>query len=85
MVNTAKKEELFVKMVLNSSQQVDLRYAFAKPVVDMKKIVFSRKLKKSQWKNTGIATGNYIDYIQGRCPASLHKMNHLVYLMIQEK
>jgi dihydrofolate reductase len=42
----------------------DPRYAFAKPVTDMKKIVFSRKLKKSRWKNTEIATGNYIDYIQ---------------------
>ncbi|SIO37544.1 dihydrofolate reductase family protein [Chitinophaga niabensis] len=42
----------------------DPRYAFAKPTTDMKKVVFSRKLKRSIWKNTEIAKGNYVDYIK---------------------
>ena len=42
----------------------DPRYAFAKPVADMHKVVFSRKFKKSEWKNTEVATGDYIDFIQ---------------------
>jgi dihydrofolate reductase len=41
----------------------DPRYAFAKPITDMHKIVFSRTLKKSVWKNTEIAKGNYMKFI----------------------
>lgn len=33
-------------------------YAFAKPITDMRKIVFSKTLKKSLWKNTQLATGD---------------------------
>jgi dihydrofolate reductase len=42
----------------------DPRYAFAKPITDMKKIVFSRKLKKSTWKNTTLVTGDYVKAIR---------------------
>jgi dihydrofolate reductase len=42
----------------------DPRYAFAKPVTEMHKVVFSKKLKKSVWKNTTLAKGNYVNYIQ---------------------
>jgi dihydrofolate reductase len=38
-------------------------YAFAKPVADMHKIVFSKELKKSEWKNTEIARGDYVKFI----------------------
>ena len=41
----------------------DPRYAFAKPITDMHKIVFSRELKKSVWKNTEIAKGDYVKFI----------------------
>jgi dihydrofolate reductase len=41
----------------------DPRYAFAKPITDMHKIVFSRALKKSVWKNTEIAKGDYVKFI----------------------
>lgn len=36
----------------------DPRHAFAQPISQMKKVVFSRKLKKSVWKNTELATGD---------------------------
>jgi dihydrofolate reductase len=41
----------------------DPRYAFAKPITDMHKIVFSRELKKSVWKNTEIAKGDYLKFV----------------------
>lgn len=42
----------------------DQRYAFAKPITDMHKIVFSGELKKSVWKNTEIAKGDYVKFIK---------------------
>jgi dihydrofolate reductase len=41
----------------------DPRYAFAKPIADMHKIVFSRELNKSVWRNTEIAKGDYVKFI----------------------
>ena len=42
----------------------DPRYTFAKPITDMHKVVFSRKLKKSVWENTEVAKGDYVNFIQ---------------------
>jgi dihydrofolate reductase len=47
-----------------AQDQTDPRYAFAKPVTDMHKIVFSKELKKSEWKNTEIAKGDYVKFIK---------------------
>ena len=41
----------------------DPRYAFAKPVSDMHKVVFSKTIQKSVWKNTVVANGDYVKFI----------------------
>ena len=41
----------------------DPRYAFAKPITDMDKVVFSTRLKKSEWMNTRIAKGEFVNEI----------------------
>ena len=42
---------------------IDRSHAFAKKMIDTPKIVFTKTLKKSQWPNTDIATGNLTDEI----------------------
>jgi dihydrofolate reductase len=41
----------------------DPQYAFAKPITEMRKVVFSRTLTKSVWKNTVLAEGDYVEVI----------------------
>jgi dihydrofolate reductase len=38
-------------------------YAFAKKMIETPKVVFTKTLKKSQWANTDIATGDLTDEI----------------------
>jgi dihydrofolate reductase len=38
-------------------------YEFAKKMIETPKVVFTKTLKKSQWVNTTLATGNLIDEI----------------------
>jgi dihydrofolate reductase len=38
-------------------------YAFAKKMIETPKVVFTKTLKKSQWANTDIATGDITDEI----------------------
>src|SRR6185436_7953845 len=40
-------------------------FAFAKKMVDIPKVVFSKTLEKSTWKNTSLAKGNLADEIAG--------------------
>ena len=42
---------------------IDRSHAFAKKMIDTPKIVFTKTLKKSQWPNTDIATGDLTDEI----------------------
>jgi len=42
----------------------DPSYAFAKKMIETPKVVFSKTLKKSQWINTSIATGDLADEIR---------------------
>jgi dihydrofolate reductase len=42
----------------------DLSYAFAKKMIETPKVVFTKTLKKSQWINTNIATGDLADEIR---------------------
>ena len=42
----------------------DPSYAFAKKMIETPKVVFSKTLKKSQWINTSIATGDLVDEIR---------------------
>jgi hypothetical protein len=39
------------------------QYAFAMPITKMRKVVFSRKLNKSIWKNTELAKGDFVHVI----------------------
>ena len=41
----------------------DPAYAFGKKMVDTPKVVFTKTLKKSEWENTDIATGDLMDEI----------------------
>ncbi len=41
----------------------DPEYPFAKKMVDIPKVVFTRTLKKSNWKNTTLATGDLIEEV----------------------
>ena len=41
----------------------DSWYAFAKKMIETPKVVFTKTLKKSQWTNTEIATGDLTDEI----------------------
>jgi dihydrofolate reductase len=38
-------------------------YTFAKKIIETPKVVFTKTLKKSQWANTAIATGDLVDEI----------------------
>jgi dihydrofolate reductase len=38
-------------------------YTFAKKIIETPKVVFTKTLKKSQWANTAIATGDLMDEI----------------------
>ena len=42
----------------------DPQYAFAKPITEMKKYVFTKTLQKSKWKNTELIKGNFVDAIK---------------------
>ena len=42
----------------------DPSYAFAKKMIETPKVVFTKTLKKSQWINTNIATGDLADEIR---------------------
>jgi len=42
---------------------VDRSHAFAKKMIETPKVVFTRTLKKSQWANTDIATGDLTDEV----------------------
>ena len=47
--------------LMNKSE--DPFYAFAKKMIETPKVVFTKTLKKSQWMNTAIATGDLTDEI----------------------
>jgi dihydrofolate reductase len=47
--------------LMNKSE--DPFYAFAKKMIETPKVVFTKTLKKSQWVNTSIATGDLTDEI----------------------
>src|SRR5436309_14003727 len=42
---------------------IDRSHAFAKKMIETPKVVFTKTLKKSQWANTDIATGELTDEI----------------------
>jgi dihydrofolate reductase len=42
---------------------IDRSHAFAKKMLETPKVVFTKTLKKSQWANTDIATGDLTDEI----------------------
>ena len=42
---------------------IDLSHAFAKKMLETPKVVFTKTLKKSQWANTDLATGDLTDEI----------------------
>jgi dihydrofolate reductase len=42
---------------------IDRSHAFAKKMIETPKVVFTKTLKKSQWANTNIATGDLTDEI----------------------
>lgn len=39
------------------------QYAFAKPITEMHKVVFTKTLDKSKWKNTELAKGDFVNEI----------------------
>ncbi len=39
------------------------RYAFAKPIVDMRKVVFTKTLRESIWPNTELAKGDLVEEV----------------------
>ena len=39
------------------------QFAFAKPITEMRKLVFTRTFNKSMWKNTELAKGDLVDQI----------------------
>ncbi len=47
-----------------ASNPDDPQYAFAKPITEMKKYVFTKTLKKPKWKNTELMKGNYVAEIK---------------------
>jgi dihydrofolate reductase len=44
----------------------DLFYELAKKMIETPKVVFTKTLKKSQWTNTAIATGDLTDEIKAK-------------------
>ena len=45
------------------TKPADPSYAFAKKMIETPKVVFTKTLKKSEWQNTDIATGDLIEEI----------------------
>jgi dihydrofolate reductase len=46
-----------------ASDPSDPRYAFAKPIAEMKKVVFSKTLQNSEWRNTELAHGGMGQFV----------------------
>jgi dihydrofolate reductase len=47
-----------------AANQDDPQYAFAKPITEMKKYVFTKTLKKPKWKNTELVKSDFVEEIK---------------------
>ena len=59
-----KMTDVFISYWLNVMNKPDDRWnAFAKKMIEIPKVVFTKTLNKSEWINTDIATGNLIEEV----------------------